>query len=218
MTIFQLSDIETEKMAAVARDLTTLRLYPYVTKGDDGSEYAKQSGCLGRLLGEAKGLRNLSSSSWALDYEGLDEDLVWNERPADFGLFLGKQWPHLTKLTLKEACVEARDLMMILRAHTESLCELRLVGIRLLGKEGWEHLGKKIGQILKLHSVCVSQLYDEVIRTSYHTWPRGEEGFLLIRDMIQWALPSLLEIEEKRNLSKGSTFTGTLKASRKTDC
>ena len=63
MTIFQLSDFAIERIAAVARDLTILRVYPYVMADDDGSECAKQRHCLRRLLQEAKGLRNLSSSS-----------------------------------------------------------------------------------------------------------------------------------------------------------
>ena len=228
MTIFQLSNIETEKIAAVARNLTTLGLYPYVTKGHDGSEYAKQYGCLGQFLQEAKGLRNLSSSGCISDYEGSDasaadddEYLVWNERTA-FGPLLGKQWPYLTKLTLKAACVEARDLMTILRAHTESLRELRLVHIYLYGKERWDHLGTEIGQILKLHFVSICGLYNGELWAPNQTWSRGEQGFLRIRDMMQWVPPSLLEIEAKSGIFTESTFedtlTGRLKASLKTDC
>ena len=226
ITIFQLSDIEIDQTAAMARDLTTLRLHPYVRKGDDSSEYAEQHHCLRRLLQEAKGLRNLSISHCALHYEGSDksaddeEGLVGSARTA-FHLSLGKQWPHLTKLKLKDARVEARDLMMIFRAHAESLRELSLVHMALLGKERWEHLGTEKGQILELHSVCVSQLYEKSGTPDYR-WPREEQGFVLIRKLMQWAHPDELEIEENHRtfsvydhgpFQSPSKFTGRLKAS-----
>ena len=211
MTIFQLSDVELEKTAAVARDLTTLRLYAYVTKLDDCSEYLKLCSSLRILLNEAKGLRNLSSSSW------IPEDLLSDE-PPDFGLFLGEPWRYLTKLTLREARVEARDLMMGLRAHMESLRELRLVDIQLLGKGGWEHVGTEIGKNLKLHFVSICRLYDEHLCTPYQACYGREQAHQLVRDMIQWALPSLPEIIEERDAFAASTFTARLEASLETDC
>ena len=221
MTVFQLSDIETEKIAAAARGLTTLRLYTYVTNDDDGSAYAKQYSYLGRLLQEAQGLRNLSSSGycggWEESADDDDEDPVYNER-TNFSLFLGKQWPYLTKLTLKAARVKARNLMTILRAHTESLRELRLVDIHLLGKGGRDHLATEIGQILKLHFVSIRRLTYEGHLEAYQPRCSTEQGFQLIRDMMQWALPSLLEIEQKLgSIYSESTFIGRLKASPETD-
>ena len=209
MTIFNLFDNGTEKYAAMVRDLTKLRLYPYVAKGDNG---ARQYRCLGRFLQEAKELRILSSSRWASDFEGWDEAadndaaLVWNLR-IDFGFLLGKQWPRLTKLTLKQAWVKAGDLMQILRAHTQSLRELHLMDIYLHGNESWEHLGTEIGKILELYSVSISRLSDQSW-TPDHPWPRGAQGSVLIRNMMQWEHPDKLEIEEKY-----ATFTGRLKAS-----
>ena len=239
ITIFQLSDMEIEQIAAMARDLTTLGLHLYVHMGDDSSEYAKH--CLRRLTQEAKGLRNLSTSNCALRYEGSDKSaddnqyLVWSER-YDFRFSLGKQWHHLTKLALKDARVGARDLMITFRAHAESLRELSLVNMALLGEERWEYLGTEIGQILELHSVCVSQLYEKSGTPDYR-WPRGEQGLVLIRELMQWAHPDELEIEENHGTFPGrysmpwlypddleieenhqtfrtcSTFTGRLKAS-----
>lgn len=200
MTIFQLSDTDTEKVRIMARRLTTLQLYPYVTKSADGPEYAKQYHCLELLLQEAKALRILSSSRWLLDEElgGSDdgnEDIVSSER-TDFGMFLGKVWPHLTKLILTYAWVKARDLMSISRVHRGSLRDLRLASMSLLGADRWEHLGKEMGQILMLHYVWVDGLHDEVTRTRNSSWPLMDQGPTFIRDMMQWALPDLLEIEE----------------------
>ena len=220
-TIFQLSDTEFEKVATVARGLTTLSIYPYVAYSDDDSEDTKQHHCLRRLLQEAKKLRSLSSSSlsrWPFDYEGSDQSdfdeanlLVFDS--IDLRLHPRKQWPALNQVTLRGACVEAKDLMSILWAHKESLRELNLGDIVLLGEDRWVHFGKEIGQILKLHFVSICRLYNGGIWEPRQTWPRGERGVIFIRDMMQWAHPDELEIEENFG-----TFTGRLKASLKTDC
>ena len=143
MTVFQLSHPEAEKICTVARGLRTLQICPYVTESDDDSENAKQHHCLGRVLQGAKELRNLASSGLticSLD----DEDGSFHLRGrTDFGLSLGKQWPHLTELTLREACIEARDLMSILRAHKETLRELILSELIWPGEESWEGFGKE---------------------------------------------------------------------------
>ena len=218
MTIFQLSDAEIEKIATVPRGLTTLRLHPYLTQSDDDSEYARQRRCLGLLVREARGLRSLSSSglikwpvhlAWSQVDESAGEDIFISERP-DFDLYLGKQWPHLTQLTLSGACMEARYLKSILWAHKESLRELSLRSIVFFGADGWDDFAMETGQILKLHFLSICRLYNEGIRMPCQTWPRGEQGFVLIRDMMRWAHPDELEIEESYG-----TFTGRLKASLK---
>ena len=107
--------------------------------------------------------------------------------------------------------------MTILRAHTESLRELLLMGIHLLGEGRWDHLGTEIGQILKLHFVSICGLSNNSPRPPHQTWFRKEQGVLLIRNMIQWALPSLFEIEEEEGNFTESVFTGRLKASLKKD-
>lgn len=127
MTIFQLSDTNIEKLRPIFGCLTTLQLHPYVTKRGDGPEKAKQHRCLEVLLQEATELRTLFSSGWFLSRECDEPDepneenkvLVLSER-ADFGMFLGKPWPHLTKLVLESACVKAADLMSIVRTQRES--------------------------------------------------------------------------------------------------
>ena len=204
MTIFQLSDTYTKKVRTMARRLRTLRLYPYVTKSDDPSEYAKQHYCLGLLLREAKELRKLSSSRWALDYnesaESDDEDeQLASNKDTDFGLFLGKHWPQLTELTLRDACMKAEDLMSILRVHRGSLRDLCLECISLHGKGRWEHVGKEIGQTLKLHIVCVRGLFDDDIGVLYESrWsPQGKKDLALAQDMVQWAPPEMLDIQKR---------------------
>lgn len=92
---------------------------------------------------------------------GIVLNLVLSER-TDLGMLLGKVWPHLTKLSLEGACVEAEDLISIVRAHRGSLRDLRLENISLLGNEGWERFGNEMGQILELHSVRASGLSDNV--------------------------------------------------------
>ena len=169
MTIFQLSDTDTEKVRTMIRCLSTLQLHPYVTKSDDGCEYAKQHDCL-----------------------------VVSER-TDLGLLLGKVWPHLTKLSLEGACVEAEDLISIVRAHRGNLRDLRLENISLLGNEGWECFGNEMGQILELHSVWAAGLSDNVTR--------GVQCREFVCGIMQWALPDLLEIEEHYDI-----VTGRLKA------
>ena len=114
--------------------------------------------------------------------------------------------------------------MSILQTHKESIRELSLRGMRLLGEEGWAHFGKEVGQILKLHFVCVSHLYDDDsygddlysddsynddFLASCYPWPK--EGHAIVRNMMQWALPNLLEIREDKCI-KGSVFTGMVKA------
>ena len=211
MTIFQLPDTQIEKIASLARGLTTLSIYLYVTVDGHDSDNAKQHHCLGTLLQEAKKLHSLSlSSSDEIDFDK-DDLLVLD--PTNFGLYLGKQWPHLTQLTLIGACVEARDLMSIFWAHKESLRELSLRGIVFLGADGWDDFSMKTGQILKLHFVSLFQLSNEVLWAPRQTWPRGEQGYVLIVDMMQWAHPDEIEIEESFG-----TFTGRLKASLKTGC
>lgn len=151
-------------------------------------------------------MRILSSSSWSLHYyeEGEEleesddgsEDLALSKHTS-LGILLGKVWPHLTKLISSEGCVKAGDLMSIVGAHRGSLRDLSLNGISLLGEEGWEpweHFGKEMGQILRLHSFCCSYCV-------------GDPGRALVRDMMQWAPPDLLEIEEER-----CTIAGRLKA------
>ena len=214
MTIFQLSRIDTEKICTMFRGLTTLQIYPYIAKSDNHLDCAKQYYSLGRLLQETKELRVLSSSEWCLDEDpdgseesdDGNEDHVWSER-TDFGIFCGEVWPHLTKLKLEWASVKAGDLMSIVRAHRGSLRELSLTGISLLDEEGWEHFGKEMGQILELHYVWVRQLRYEITRETCGWWPSGEAGLALVRDLMQWALPDLLEIEDDNG-----TFTGKLKA------
>ena len=214
MSIFHLSDAEIKKLAIVARGLTTLRLHPYLTKSDPSSKNARQRHCLGLLLREARGLRSLSSSglttwpvhqAWTQEYEFAEDAVFISERP-DFDLYLGKQWPHLTQLTLSWAYMEARYLMSILWAHKESLRELSLRSIVFFGADGWDDFGMETGQILKLHFLSICRLYNEGI---WVPRPR-EQGFGLIRDMMRWAHPDELEIEENYG-----TFTGRLKASPK---
>ena len=217
MTIFQLSDSKIEKIAIVARGLTTLRLHLYLAKSDPSSKKARQRHCLGLLLRDARGLRSLSSSglttwpvhqAWTQEYEFAEDAVFISERP-DFDLYLGRQWPHLTQLTLRGAYMDARYLMSILRAHKESLRELNLRSIVVFGADGWDDFAMETGQILKLHFLSICRLYNEGI---WVPRPR-EQGFALIRDMMRWAHPDELEIEENYG-----TFTGRLKASLKTDC
>ncbi len=201
MTIFQLADADTARVRTMFRYLTTLSLHPYVTKSDDGLEYAKQRYCLGLLLQECKELRILSLSGWLLDdaeHEESDDgsnDLVSSEQ-IDFGMFVGKVWPHLTKLILREARIKTEDLMSIVRAQRKSLRDLSLGDIVLLGKVGWTHFGKEMGRILKLNSVEVSGLFDVVIETTSPPWLQTEQGLAFIRDLMQWAPPDMLDIEE----------------------
>lgn len=217
LTIFELSDPDVEKFRMIARRLRTLELHPYVRKNDDCTEYARQRYCLEVLLQEAKELRMLSSSTWFLDEDPEESeesddgngDHVWSDR-IDYGMFCGKVWPHLTKISLVSdgrARVRVGDLMSIIRAHKGSLRELSLTGISLLGKEGWEHFGREMGQILELHYLEVYALHDSITGDPYGPGLRGEQLLALVRDMMQWALPDLLEIEEKY-----STVTGKLKA------
>lgn len=77
----------------------------------------------------------------------------------------------------------------------------------LLGADRWEHLGKEMGQILMLHYVWVHGLRDDVTRTRNSSWPLMDQGLTFVRDMMQWALPDLLEIEEDCG-----KITGRLKA------
>ena len=222
MTIFHLSDDETKEIRPMARRLRTLRIYPYITRSDDRLENAREHKCLEIFLREAKELRILYSSSWALNYDELEESDDENQEPGtDFGLLLGKQWPKLTELSLSGACMEAKDLMSILRAHKESIRKLSLRAMGLFGEEGWDQFGKEVGQILKLHFVCVSDLYGDDLYSddsynddfpvSGYPWPKGEEGHAIVRNMMQWVLPNLLEIRED-DCNTGSVFTGTLKA------
>ena len=219
MTIFQLSDNDIENIAIVARGLTTLSIYPYVTdSGDDDSE---QHHCLGRLLYEAWKLRSLSSSSlsrWSFDYKrsvrsGFEKTDLLVFDIIGFALYNGTQWPHLTQLTLRGACVEARDLISILWVYKESLRELSLGDIAFLGEDGWVGFGQETGWFLKLHFVSICRLYNEGLWVPCHAWSRGEQGFVFIREIMQWAHPDDLEIEQNCG-----TFTGRLKASLKTDC
>ena len=214
MNIFQLSNTDAEKFCMTFRCLTTLQLHPYVTKSDNKSEYAKQQHCLKLLLQELQELRTLSSSRWFLEeepgvWDNESEDLVLSER-TDFGLFHGKVWPRLTELILREACVKAGDLRSIIRAHRRSLRDLHLESIDLLGKDGWENLGKEMGQILRLHSVSVSNLSPVSTKTTNSSWAlgSGDTGRVFVRNMMHWALPDLLEMEEERY----GMITGRLKA------
>lgn len=105
----------------------------------------------------------------------------------------------VTKLSLEGACVEAEDLISIVRAHRGSLGDLRMEKTSLLGNEGWERFGNEMGQILELHSVRASGLSDNV------TW--GSQCREFVCGIMQWALPDLLEIEEHYDI-----ITGRLKA------
>ena len=165
MTMFQLSEADTEKFCSMAHRLTTLQLHPYVTKSDCASEYAKQQHCLELFFQAAKNLRTLSSSRWCLNYEeefedsdedddDENKDLVLSEL-TDFRLFVGKPWSHLTKLTLRAAQVKASDLMSFLQDYSESLRDLTLYDISLLGNEQWEQLGKEMARF----SSCILSRY-----------------------------------------------------------
>lgn len=206
LTVFELSDPDVEKLRVIARRLRTLELHPYVTKCSDRADHVRQRYCLEVLLQEAKELRMLSSSTWFLD-----EDPEECSNRIDYGMFCGKVWPHLTKLYLESdgvACVKERDLMSIIRAHRGSLRELSMAGISLLGKQRWEHFGKEMGQILELHYVRVYGLYEDGdADLGGRGWLPGEATVAFVRDMMQWALPDMLEIEEHY-----TTVTGKLKA------
>ena len=217
MTIFQLSDTDTEKVRTMFRRLTTIQFHLRVAKSDDSIEYAKQHHSLELLLQEAQQLRSLSSSGIFPEYEEEDsvdgnEDSV-SSGLTDFCLLLGKTWFHLTELTLRGGEVKAKDLLSILRTHRGTLRDLNLQSIYLLGKEGWEHLGKDIGQVLKLHYVqtfLLSEDGDDVgdVAGLIHRWSSPDEkGLALVRDMMQWALPDLLEMENQHG-----RITGRLKA------
>ena len=218
MTIFQLANADTARVRTMFRYLTTLTLHPYVTKSDDGFEYAKQRYCLGLLLQESKELRILSLSGWLLDDEEVEEsddesESFGSSEHIDFGIFVGKVWPHLSKLILREARMKGENLMSIIRAQRGSLRDLILEGISLLDKVGWTQFGKEMGQLLKLNSVEVSRLYDEVIETSFSSWLLGEPGHTFIRDLMHWTLPNLLEIDRKEmSFMSGGVITGRLKA------
>ena len=123
-------------------------------------------------------------------------------------MFVGKPWRQLTKLILEEARVKASDLMSIVRANKGSLRDLDLYAISLLGKEGWVIFGKEMGQILTLHSICASGLSDDTIKPMVYGWPRGEQGVEFVRDMMQWALPDRLEIEESYGMTTGKLKLG----------
>lgn len=199
--IFQMSVMDTEKLWPMFCGLTILEIHPYVATSDNGLERAEQRHNLGTLLQKAKKLRVLSSSRWYL------EDLHGSEEPhgarTDFRIFLGKIWPRLTKLELKCAWVEASDLMSIIRAHSGSLRELTLDDISLLNSEGWEQIGKEIGQILELHHVRFRKSY------YYPSSTDLKRDLALVRDMMRWAPPDLPEIEEKYGLITGRVKAGS---------
>ncbi len=70
-----------------------------------------------------------------------------------------------------------------------------------------------MGQILKLNSVEVSELFDDFIETTFPSWLMGDQGLAFIRDLMQWTLPNLLEIDRKKESStSGGVITGRLKA------
>ena len=214
MTIFQLSDTDTEKVRTMFRRLTTIQFHLRVAKSDDSPGYAKQHHCLELLLQEAQQLRSLSSGGIIPEYEkgdsvdGNDDSVL--SGLTGFCLFLGKTWPHLTELTLRGGEVKAKDLMSIFRTHRGTLRDLNLQSICLLGKKGWEHLGKEIGQSLKLHDVQTFFLTEDGddLAGLIHRWSSPDEKDLaLVRDMMQWVLPDLLEIKNQHG-----RITGRLKA------
>ena len=219
MTIFQWSVIGTKRVRTMFRGLTALKLHPYVAISDNGLECAEQRSCLELLMQETKELRVLCSSRWFLDddsheseeFDDENENSVWPERTG-FGILRGKVWPHLTELILESGCVKAEDLMSIVRAHKETLRKLSLDRISLIGGEGWEHFSKEIGQVLELRYVRVSQLgHNSIANTSRscRSWSSDsdERYRAYVRDMMQWALPELLEI-----VHDSWTIIGRLKA------
>ena len=81
------------------------------------------------------------------------------------------------------------------------------MGISLLGQGRWEHFGREMGQILELHYLEVYALFDNITGDPYGPGLQSEQLLALVRDMMQWALPDLLEIEEYYR-----TVIGKLKA------
>ena len=212
MTIFELPDTDIEKARTMFHRLTSLQLHPYVTKSDDGAEFLRQRHCLELLLQEAKELRFLSSSQWYLkdDSEKLDaedDNLALNQQP-DLAILLGKVWPHLTELILKDACVPKKDLMSLVRGHRVTLRTLELVNIMLFGEVTWEDLGLEMGKLLRLHSVRVDGI--DVTNTCPSWSDRDKISLAFVRGAMQWALPDLLEIEE--DPGSGGRVVGRLKA------
>lgn len=211
LTVFQMTGTDTEGLRNTFRSLTTLKLHLNVTMSEYGPEYEELRHCLDLLLQEAKNLRILSTSG-CFPHEEFDDPFFGPVYPEsshcfDFGLFLGKQWPHLTKLSLKNAWVNSEDLMSVLRAHRVSLRDVRLVNLAFGDEESWEHLGKEMGRFLRLHCVRVYRLMDDVNGITFGRWMREDLGPVLVRHMMQWLPPSLLVIEERNGI-----VTGRLKA------
>lgn len=212
MTVFQMIGTDTERLRNTFRCLTTLKLHLKITKTKYGPEYENLHHCLDLVLREAKNLRSLSLSGYYPDEE-LDDPhtgpmFLKPSHCFGFDLLLGKQRPHLTKLSLKKAWVDAESLISILRAHRVSLRDLRLVDLALGDDESWEHLTKEMGQFLRLDCVQVYRLTDDEFGVKIGRWLREDLGPVLVRHIMQWVSPSLLEIEERNGQAIGKVQVG----------
>lgn len=212
MTVFQMTSIDTERLRKTFLSLTTLKLHLNATMSEYGPEYEKLRHRLDLLLQEAKNLRILSSSGCFPDGE-LDDPTFGPVYPEsshcfDFDMFLGKQWPYLTKLSLKNAWVNAEDLISVLRAHSVSLRDVRLVNLAFGDEENWDHLGKEMGRFLRLHCVRVYRLMEDVNGVTFGRWMREDLGPVLVRHIMQWLSPSLLVIEERYGVATGRLKAG----------
>lgn len=152
LTIFEMDEDGHDKACTIAQRLTSLKINLYI---DWAYELQEQYEGLDAFLTKAVELRCFAWSG-----------RIRSEKD--------KVWPHLETLNWGDLDLDAAGLKAFIRAHKGTLRELTFRNVYMYGEEGWAEAAKEIGKYLRLRSVSVLGVCDNV--TNERTgWPYLED-------------------------------------------
>ncbi|KAI4249406.1 MAG: hypothetical protein LQ352_005661 [Teloschistes flavicans] len=88
-----------------------------------------------------------------------------------YDVFRGARWSHLTILDLGKGYWISDKFEEVVKAHADTLRELRLRDLILEYGDSWKEVATRFGQSLQLHMVALSSLANLRINTGINTYP-----------------------------------------------
>lgn len=145
-------------LSRIAPRLTSFKIYCDISFTYSYSETACH---FNKMRGILPKMRDLNSLTLAIPCTPDDS----------YDVFRGARWSHLTILDLGKGYWISDKFEEVVKAHADTLRELRLRDLILEYGDSWKEVATRFGQSLQLHMVALSSLANLRINTGINTYP-----------------------------------------------
>ena len=180
MVLFHPSSGTIDHIDRLAPQLTSLKLDCKPYRSDEAQDVDAAVSRLIDLIHNAKEIKALSSCINIDKQHSLQIIQGWRD-----GL-------HLSLLDLGNFRATQDSLTAIIKTQKDTLSELKLRNMRMIGPDSWEGLGDEIGKHLKLQKITINELYSEPCDS---IMPSSDLQRKVAHLIMQWASPVMLETE-----------------------